>query len=666
MAFFSLAFEGAESSLDVRRFDAHEELSKPFEVNIVARSTKHDIDLETIVGKGASLTIYSNNPALSVTERTWTGICNHIEQLRAEQEKGATGLSTYYLTLVPRLWLLTQNREHRIFQRMTIVEIVEKVLEEWDVKRTLRLQEQYKKLDYVAQYGESDFTFVSRLLERAGITYLFDHQGGKEGELVLSDQPHRGSPRPAIVYNPNVAIVGSDEHVRAVRIAERVTPGKVTLRDYDFRRPEHELEAKAEGAPAPENFYEHYRYLPGSALFIDPQGEGATPVADDKGKVRSVDAEENARAQRLYDAERCRKRIIGFETNVIDLFPGSLFQITNHPRPDVGEELLVTAFTLEGSHNEEWSQIGEAVLSKLPYRPIEKTPRPSIAGTQSVTVVGPPGEEIHTDEYGRVRTQFHWDRDGQLDDNSTCWMRVSHGWAGKTYGKVLLPRTGQEALVTYFEGDPDLPLVVGRAYNAVNTLPNENELPRYKTRTSWMSDSSPHADDSYNAIRYEDEKDKEYIYTQAQRDQQKLVKRHETERTGQNRSELVGGKRAAVVGEVDAVLVGKKWSLQMIAPPQPEQLKIRELGKPEVAPLATKLEMIDKKILCTSGEATVVLDGPDIVFEAKQMISFKAGGNVIVHGGPNIHINPAGDGSAQADCLETGAGAGAPFVQKAR
>jgi type VI secretion system secreted protein VgrG len=399
---------------------------------------------------------------------------------------------------------------------------------------------------------------------------------------------------------------------------------------------------------------------------VDPQGAGSTPVADDKGKVRSVDAEATARAQRLLDAERCRKRIVSFDTNVIDLAPGTVLSIEDHPRTDVGEPLLVTAFRLEGSSNEAWAQSGEAVFVKTPYRPIELTPEPVVSGLQSALVVGPPGEEIHTDELGRVRLQFHWDREGKVDDNSTAWTRVSQGWAGKGFGKVLLPRIDQEVLVGYFEGWPDLPVVVGRAYNGQHTVPRENELPRYKTRTSWMSDSSPHADDSCNVVRFEDEKDKEYVFTRAQRDQQKLVKRNETERTGQNRAEVVGGDRAAVVAGVDAVLVGKKWSLQMIAAPTADQLKIPRMGKPEVAPLSTKVEMIDKKILCTSGEATAVLDGPDGVFEAKELISFKAGGNVVVKGGPNIHINPAGGGSAQAGCLEKGSSSGAPFVEKAK
>jgi type VI secretion system secreted protein VgrG len=209
-------------------------------------------------------------------------------------------------------------------------------------------------------------------------------------------------------------------------------------------------------------------------------------------------------------------------------------------------------------------------------------------------------------------------------------------------------------------------MVVGRNYNATKLIASEQELPRYSTRSSWMSDTSPHADNSYNEIRFEDALGDEFVFTQAQRDQQKLVKRHETEHTGQNRACLVGGNRAIVVGQSDATLVGKKYSMQMTNPPTPADLAILQLGKPTVSPLSTKVEMIDKKILCTSGEATAVIDGPDAVFEAKQLVSFKAGGSVIVKGGPNIHINPKAGGSAQAGCLEKGSGVAAPFVQKAQ
>ncbi|MBW2455812.1 MAG: type VI secretion system tip protein VgrG, partial [Deltaproteobacteria bacterium] len=231
---FELTFEGGESSLDVRSFDAHEELSTPFEVNVLARSPKHDIDLEGIVGKPASLVVRNANPHVAATERCWEGICSLIEHTKAEEESGVVGLSTYWLRIVPRMWLMTRNREHRIFQRKTIVEVVKRVLLEWDIKPKLELMEEYKQLDYLVQYGESDFDFACRLLERAGITYYFDFAGDKTGELTLNDQPHAAAPRPAITYNPKVSARVASENISKVRVAERVAPGSFAIRDYDF------------------------------------------------------------------------------------------------------------------------------------------------------------------------------------------------------------------------------------------------------------------------------------------------------------------------------------------------------------------------------------------------------------------------------------------------
>jgi type VI secretion system secreted protein VgrG len=663
---FELKVEAGEKSLDVRSFDIHEQLSTLYEVNVVCRSPNPDIDLETIVGKAALLTIHSGNPELNTPLRTWEGTCSSMQLLKTEEEPGAKGVSTYALQIVPRMWLMHHNREHRIFQRIKIPDLVEKLLGEWEVEVSRKLSSEYKELDYVTQYGESDFSFVSRLLERAGITYYFDHSGGKPGVLTLHDAPHTNPPRPPIKYNHKLLGRAAPEHCSNARIAERVAPGRYTIKDFDFRRPDFHLVGEAPPAKAPEDFYEQYHYDPGASVYLDPSGPGSWPVADDKGKVRWVDQECKGRAERGLEAERCRKRMLSFETNCVDLFPGTVFKIEEHPRADVGKPILVSGFSLQGSTGEAWLMLGEALFAEHPYRPVEETECPTIRGLQSAFVVGPSGEEIYTDEHGRVRVQFHWDRDGKMDPESSCWMRVSQSWAGGGFGKIMVPRVGQEVLVSYLDGDPDRPIIVGRKYNGTNLIASEQELPRYKTRSSWKSDTSPHEDNSYNELRFEDAIDDEFVYTQAQRDQQKLVKGNETERTGRNRATLVGGNRAVVVGAVDATLVGKKYSLQMIDSPKPADLQILQMGKPTVSPLSTKVEMIDKKILCTSGEATVVIDGGDAVFEAKQLISFKAGGNIVVKGGPNNHINPKAGGSAQAGCLVKGSGVAAPFVQKAK
>jgi type VI secretion system secreted protein VgrG len=637
----TLSFASGQA-LSVRRFSVREALSTPWEVLVVARSPLPDLDLEAFLNRKASLTIRSGVAHVLFGERTWTGLCSHMEQTRVEKPvAGSTPLSTYHLRIVPTLWVLGQRSNNRVFQRMSTPDIVKEVLGEWGISPKLVLAKTYPVHDYIVQYAETDLAFVSRLLERAGITYYFAFAGGQGGALTLDDHPQDLAERPKIPNADSANQSAEKEFVSQVRLAHQVRPGKVTIRDFDFRRKlDYALLGSATPAPSPEDFYERYLYLPGSTLAIDPaDADAQTPIADDKGKVRSVDALGTALAERWLASERRDKRSVTFHTNCIDLAPSTTFTIDGHPRADVGKTLLVTRFTVEGSPDGEWAHEGVASFAASPWEPDLRTPRPCIDGVQSAVVVGPSGQEIYTDEIGRVRVQFPWDRKGTNDDKSSCWMRVSQGWAGRGFGTIMIPRIGQEVLVAFFEGDPDLPVVIGRAYNLVEPMPRELTMPDNMTRSTWMSDTSPHRDNSYNEIRYEDLEDKELIYVQAQRDLQKLVKRHETERTGQNRAAVVGRSRAAIVAEVDATLVGVKYSLQMMKPPQPADLKILEMQKPEVTPTPTKVEIVDGKILVTSGKATATFEGADIVFEAKGNITFNAKGDVIVEGGSDIKIN---------------------------
>jgi type VI secretion system secreted protein VgrG len=534
MSILELSFANGETSLEVRRFSVHETVSAPFACAVWARSKHADIDLEALVGKDAGLRIQSGMAFSTHAVRTWTGVCSHIEQVQAE----STGLSTYYLRIVPRLWLLNQRRGHRIFQRMTIPEIVKKVLAEWGITPELRLDlGRYPKLDYKVQYGESDFDLVSRLLEEASIAYVFEDDGG-ESQLVLADALEkgeaRGGPPLPSVDNPNQS--AEQEFVTRVRLSHEVRPGAHVIRDHDFRRPTYPLFGDAPKAPAPEDRYEQYEYRPG-AFLIESGGGGDTPVADDKGVYRHDQPFGKGRAARMLDGERAGKRAVALDTNVLDLRPGRVFRVGNHPHPELGEarRLLSVESSLEGSPDGEWISSALAFFCDAPYRPPLRTKKPEVSGVQSATVVGPPGEEIWVDEFGRVRVQFPWDREGKMDDNASCWMRVSQGWAGTGYGLLNLPRVGQEVLVGFLDGDPDQPIVVGRVFNAVQQVPYK--LPFYKTRSTWKSDSSP-GSGGFNEIMFEDLKSQELIWMQAQKNLKKLVKNDESMTIGRNRQKL--------------------------------------------------------------------------------------------------------------------------------
>ncbi|MCC6522964.1 MAG: type VI secretion system tip protein VgrG [Polyangiaceae bacterium] len=645
MAVLELAFASGEDSLSVRRFAVQETISRPFEVSLIALSDKHDIDLETLVGKPASFQIRSGVGL--VPDRLWTGVVSYMELLHPEVDRArAEGRSTYALRLVPELWLLGQRRQHRIFQHLTLVAIVDKVLSEWGITPNKKIADEGPKHEFVVQYGETDLAFVSRLCEWAGVSYFFTFDEDKKSELMLSDAPQGADPRPG----PPLSFVDSAprdlgrEYVTDVRITHAVRPGRTTLRDHDFRRkPDYALVAEAPPAQSPEDFYEQYHYVPGGFL-VETSGGGDTPVADSLSVARHDDKEGKARAERALLGARQGRERVRYRTSTVDLAPGKVFAIWGHGHPSLAPNhtLLVTDCTLEGTAVGEWTLTGEAVFTNRPFRPELRTDKPRVRGVQSAVVVGPKSAEgstgdIYTDEFGRVRVQFHWDRDGKYDEHSSCWLRVNERWAGAGFGTVHLPRVGQEVLVGFLEGDPDQPVVVGRVYNGVDSqVPYK--LPVGDTRSTWKSKSTPNST-GFNEIMLDDLKGSELIYTQAQRDLQKLVKQSETERTGKNLTSVVGGNRSEVVGKLDATFVGGQYRLQMIAPPSDKDLAILGQGQPTLSVKPTLLDMVDKRIVFTTGKATLAFDGDHIALEAAGDISIKAKGGDVIIEGSHTYVN---------------------------
>ena len=550
MSLLELSFSSGNDSLSVRRFSVHEALSSLFTVSVWARSPQHDLDLESFVGEPASLRILSGTKFVAgLGGRQWSGVCSFMEQVQAvEPQPGQKPLSTYYLRIVPRLWLLTQRRGYRIYQHLSMPDIADKLLGEWRITPEWKIDRgAYPKLEYKVQYGESDFAFLSRLFEEAGITFTFpDDEAGKT--LMLGDKLHhgpiRGSSPISYVDNPNQA--AEKEFVTHVRLSHEVRPGAHTIRDHDFRKPGFALLGEAPKAKAPEDKYEQYHYQPGAFLVETGKG-GDTPVADDKGVARHDAKSGKDRAARALLGERMGNRSVSFDTNLIDLWPGLRFAIDQHPHAEIdpGHNLLMTELSLEGSPDGEWSMSGHAVFSETEYRPPLRTAKPTINSVQSATVVGPKGTEIHTDEFGRVRVQFPWDREGKHDDGSSCWIRVSQGWAGTGYGMMVIPRVGHEVLVGFLNGDPDQPIIVGRVFNATERVPYR--LPEHKTRSTWKSDSSLGSDGS-NELMFEDLKGKELVYVQAQKNLRKLVKHDETITVGNNRQKLVVMNETETVG----------------------------------------------------------------------------------------------------------------------
>lgn len=526
-------------ALSVRRFEAREAISEPFDVSIVARSPDPSLDLDAIVGKPASFRIMTGMAGAAHTERRWEGICRFAAQDQAEP----SGLSTYHFRLAPALWLMTQRRDHRIIQHRSALRIATGLLDLWRIEHALAVDAAaHPPLPYKVQYGESDYAFFCRILEEAGIAFTFPETLAGQGTLTLSDRLESGTPRPgAVAYEPVPNEAAEREFVTDVRIADRSRPGAYAIRDHDLRRPAYRLLAEAERAPAPEAAREQYHYRPG-AFLVDTAPSGDTPAADDEGAARHDDEAGRRRAQRSLEGERADKVVVSYRTNILDLWPGRIFAVADHPHPALGagKRLLARELSLEGAPGEEWIIRGQAVLADAPYRPPARMPRPR-ARIQSATVVGPGGEEIHTDELGRARILFPWDRHAE----NTCWARVSQAWAGAGYGMMALPRIGQEVLVDFLDGDPEQPVIVGRVFNQTN--PVIERLPAHATRSAWKSNSSP-ASAGFNELLFEDRKGSELYYEQAEKDARRLVKHDETITVGHDR------KRTVVDDDVETTL----------------------------------------------------------------------------------------------------------------
>ncbi len=773
MAILELFFNSGQHGLEVRRFKVVEGMSRLFQASIVARSPQEDIDLDAIVGKSAMFRIVSGLNFALTGMRSWSGTCSAMEQTRVEP----SGLSTYEISIVPTMWLLTQRRNNRLFQHVDIPTIVDRVLTEWSIEPVWKVDRaRYPRLELRVQYGESDFAFLSRLLEEAGIAFYFVDDLEKGTRLVLHDRPHENEARPGgplpFVDQTFQAQAAEREYVSAMHVGHEVRPGRFTIRDFDFRNPRFPLFGDNLAAPAPpsEDGYEQYHYQPGAALVEAPVGgsadagrvsralaeaarAGATPTADDKGVARFDQERANRSATTLAESRRASRRAVHFETNALDLSPGVVFSLWNHPRTDlrIGTRLLVDTFSIEGAPGEEWRMAGAARFADLPYRPPMMTPRPTMQGVQSAVVVGPAGEEIYTDEFGRVRVQFHWDREGKLDDESSIWMRVSQGWAGGGYGMFTIPRVGHEVLVTFLDGDPDCPIIVGRVFNGLSTVPHK--LPENKTVSTWKSDSSP-STGGFNELRFDDAAGREMVYEQAERDRKRLVKNdeqcavggnrtrsvrrnesigvggsrtqtvalNELRTTGVTRTEVVGVNRQSFIGGEDSTVVGSKFSvtvargmtarlskrlesvlqgplgaifrgpagallglvpatalgavggmteqvLNLLDTHAPEALLGLlglEGGMPlEDGPPPTSFEIRDRTIVLSTGEASITLQGPDILLHANRNIVLQAmedcavladgeaaiaafkkvlvlsrNDDVIVQAGNKVHLNP--------------------------
>lgn len=417
-----LSCENAQVPLSVRRFRIEEAMNGLFRIQVWAVSPLESLDLGSFVGHRAEV-------ALSGTrERLWRGLCTEMALCRISDD--GEGLATYELMVAPTAWRLTQRRDNRLFQHMSIPEIVHQILDDHGILHVFQITpDDYPKLELRTQYNETDYAFVSRLLEEAGISFWFEDEGERDATLVLGDAPQSNPPRSgspiAFVDQVFQAQAGQKEHVTRVELRERSRPGKITLRDYDFWRPKRALFATSQSDRLEEQTHEQYHHSPGAFLrevagpsrpsvgaglsaaaaavsHVHPAGalfaaasaaasSTDTPVADDLAVARFVDELGSFTANRMMEALHADRRTVSFETSVNDLSPGCVFRVVGHPRDDVSAAagLLVTAAVFEGevAASTAFRFAATAVLADRPYRAPRSTPKPRIYGLQSAVVV---------------------------------------------------------------------------------------------------------------------------------------------------------------------------------------------------------------------------------------------------------------------------------------
>ena len=525
---FSLHLPGVEHDLQVLEFTGHEALSQPFVFEVTLVSQRPDLDLEALLGQPAFLTLNADGSGI------------HAQVHAAAQGDSGQRLTRYHLTLRPQLAWLGHRINQRIFQHLTVPQIVAQVLSEHGILdgsgQRFQLGASYPARDYCVQYDESDLHFIQRLCEEEGIHYHFQHT--PDGHVLVFGDDQTGFPRLApTAYQQDSGLVADEPVIKrfALRLATRTS--RVTRRDYDFEKPRLQLEAAHKGEAKPD--LEDYDY-PGRFT--------------ERGRGKHL-------SQRALERHRSDHQLAEGESDQPLLRSGHFLDLSDHPRADWNQLWLLSEIHHEGKQpqvleesitsfiggRQEAGQADDgfhqgyrnrfsATPWDIPYRPPLDHPKPRILGSQSAVVTGPKGEEIHCDQYGRVKVQFHWDREGQADDSTSCWLRVSSSWAGDRYGGIAIPRIGMEVLVTFLEGDPDQPLVTGCLYHAAHVVPYD--LPANKTRTVFKTLSSP-GGAGYNELRIEDRKGQEQIYIHAQKDWDENVEHDQKIRIGHERHDTV-------------------------------------------------------------------------------------------------------------------------------
>jgi len=640
--FIKLETPLGKDALLLQGFTGSEGVSQLFHFDLRLHSENRAVSFPSIVGKKATIKIQLS----SKEERCINGLISSFSQGGSTAITVGTGtatLASYSAELVPWLWMLKHTSDCRIFQNKSALEIMEAIFKENGFSDfQVKTQGSYAQREYCVQWNETDLDFVSRLMEEEGIFYFFEHSADKH-LLILADKPAEFKPCPFGADARYTTAEGAgryEEVVTEFLYSQEVRPGKVETTDFDFEQPTMNLMASLEGED--ERKFE-VRYYPGNYT-----------KRDDGEKIVAVRMEEqSAPATRIRGGGTCRQFSSGYRFELKDYYRrdtvGKPFVFTRvEHESDQGMNYLTSPN--QAVEDFKYQNRFECIPHPTPFRPPQVTPQPFIRGSQTAIVVGPKGEEIFVDKYGRIKVQFHWDRDGKYDDKSSCWIRVSQVHAGKGWGAVHIPRIGQEVVVSFLNGDPDRPLITGLVYNGQSMPPYT--LPDEKTKTTFKSYSSK-GGGGFNELRFEDKKGDEQVFLHAEKELDVRVKNDRREWIGRDRHLIVKRDRRELV-ERDEQTIIKRDRVEEIK--RDHHLKVSGKQAMEVSgSQSVKVSQnVGQKFDMNHSEEVgmnfYLKAGMNVVIEAGIGLTIKAGSNfitlspagIMITGSPLVLINSGG------------------------
>ncbi|HEY3443036.1 MAG TPA: type VI secretion system tip protein TssI/VgrG [Paludibaculum sp.] len=638
-----------KDALLLESFTGQEGISQLFSYQLELLSENPKVAFDSILGQKVSFGV--NGPS-GHDKRFIHGIVSSFTQLPSNLR-----LARYRAEVVPQFWLFTRRANSRIFQGKSVDEILKLVLDGLDV--AYELTGSFPKRDYCVQYRETDFAFASRLMEEEGIFYFFKHSASTH-KLVIANAPaaHADIPGETHLHYDELAGGGRDEErISHWQKTQEIGTGKYSLRDYDYLAPSQSVRADRTVLPAVQlGKVTHKLQLPANAkleVYDYPAGiarlhqNGHASLSAEMSSIVTTGMQEMDRSQ----------FVISGNSNVHWLTAGCKFVLDRHPNADGSYVLTrVVHVATEGglySQNFEipslYSNTFECLPLALPYRPARETEKPHVWGCQTAVVVGPSGEEIFVDKLSRVKVQFHWDRDGKKDANSSCWVRVASFWAGKNWGSIHIPRIGQEVIVDFLEGDPDQPIIIGSVYNAENTPPWE--LPANKTQSGILSRSSQGgAYANANAIRFEDKKGSEQLWIHAEKNQDIEVENDETHWVGHDRKKTIDHDETVHVKNDhtinidmnDKETVGMKQTISIGMDQETTigaNMKVTVTGSKTQTITGSKSETIiaSRSAMVTGTDSLTAVGGLSITTPAT--VSITAAGGVSITSGAPLTIN---------------------------